>query len=348
MYQVYSRADLLRLGCSDRIIRAAVGCCLERIGHGVFAVSGECDQRTHRRIWEPLGEPDIDPLSQVGDVRDRIDRTKVLIRAATDRGRRRPSVDVASGESAESAESGRSGAVAVFSHLSAALLWQFAITRMEKPTIEIISPTSSRRSSVTVVRRRVVASAQIVRLGDVVLTSKERTLVDVARDYDLDVSVPMLDDALRRLVVTADSLGAAFAECAEVRGRGRVGKALVLADPRRESVGESIVAVRLDEVDVVGFEPQGLIIDENGMFVARVDFLHEASKTILEFDGRMKYSLDGKDARREFDKERERERRLRALGYHVVRIFWKDLWARAKFTEIARLVASRMPSTPRV
>lgn len=57
--------------------------------------------------------------------------------------------------------------------------------------------------------------------------------------------------------------------------------------------------------------------------IGRVDFMFRAQRTIVEFDGAVKY--DGSDGRRELVREKRREDRLRAGGYQVVRLTWADL-----------------------
>ncbi|WP_181276061.1 hypothetical protein [Brevibacterium oceani] len=328
MYQVFVTTELRRLGLSDREIRAAVGCCLERIARGRFAVKGTCADPGHAKIWTPLADGDVDELAWLGDKRDAIERVKILIRTRADLVNRR-------------AEENSEAKGEVFSHLSAALLWQLEVVEIPHSRAEVIRSHTSGRFTHLIVRRRELCDEHVELLGDTTVTSKARTLIDTARDYALDVSLPMLDDALRRQLVTKDQLRKAVDTCHENRCCRRVETALGLADGHRESPGESIVAVRLYEVGLNGFEPQVEIFDENGFFVARTDFTHRDSKTIIEFDGRAKYTLDGRDHRREFDRERERERRLRALGYHVIRVFWKDLWRRQTFTDIERIVRSR-------
>ncbi|WP_256841679.1 hypothetical protein [Ornithinimicrobium cryptoxanthini] len=103
--------------------------------------------------------------------------------------------------------------------------------------------------------------------------------------------------------------------------RAEAGGVAELADGRIESVGES----RMRFVCIVGgieVVPQATIRDEQGTFVARVDFLVRGTNVVLEFDGRVKYA----DATgRALWDEKRREDRLRALGYVVVRVIWTDL-----------------------
>jgi very-short-patch-repair endonuclease len=74
-------------------------------------------------------------------------------------------------------------------------------------------------------------------------------------------------------------------------------------------------------------ELQIAISDSDGL-IGRVDFLFREFRTIVEFDGKIKYSRelapDG-DPTIALWREKQREDRLRALGYEVVRITWADL-----------------------
>ncbi|WP_166972570.1 hypothetical protein [Brevibacterium atlanticum] len=111
-------------------------------------------------------------------------------------------------------------------------------------------------------------------------------------------------------------------------------------DSRRESIGESICAVRFVEHSIPGFEPQVTIVDEQGNFVARTDFANESVKVIAEFDGAGKYYLDSTDPKIAFEHERQREYQLRNLGYTVFRIKWADLFAADVFLRIKAMMAN--------
>lgn len=60
--------------------------------------------------------------------------------------------------------------------------------------------------------------------------------------------------------------------------------------------------------------------DGAGALVGVVDFLFRQQRTIVEFDGALKY-----DDRGDLVAEKHREDRLRELGYEVVRLSWSDL-----------------------
>lgn len=99
--------------------------------------------------------------------------------------------------------------------------------------------------------------------------------------------------------------------------------AVDLADGRSESVGESRTRLILRSFDLGIPTPQVEIRDDNCILVGRVDFLYEQRRTIVEFDGLVKYG--GTDGRQALIAEKRREDRLRDLGYQVVRVTWAEL-----------------------
>jgi len=96
-----------------------------------------------------------------------------------------------------------------------------------------------------------------------------------------------------------------------------------LADGRSESVGESRTRLILRSFDLGIPTPQVEIRDDNGILVGRVDVLYEQRRTIVEFDGLVKYG--GANGRQALIAEKRREDRLRDLGYEVVRVTWAEL-----------------------
>ena len=74
--------------------------------------------------------------------------------------------------------------------------------------------------------------------------------------------------------------------------------------------------------------------------MGRVDFLFRAQRTIVEFDGLVKYG--GADGRPALIDEKRREDALRSLGYQVVRLTWRDLHDPAL---VGRLVSAAFART---
>ena len=69
--------------------------------------------------------------------------------------------------------------------------------------------------------------------------------------------------------------------------------------------------------------PQFTIVESDGSFVARVDFLLPDLGVVVEVDGAVKY--DGVEGRAALVREKGREDRIRRLGYGVARLVWADL-----------------------
>lgn len=92
-----------------------------------------------------------------------------------------------------------------------------------------------------------------------------------------------------------------------------------LADGRSESVGESRSRWLVHLLGLGPCTPQFIVRDGQG-FVARTDLRLDRWKVVFEFDGAGKY-VDYSD----LVAEKDREDRIRELGYEVVRIRWSDL-----------------------
>ena len=146
-------------------------------------------------------------------------------------------------------------------------------------------------------------------------------LVQHALDRGIVPGVVSADAALREHLVTVDQVVLATAAVETWPHASRAASVLAFVDGRRESVGESRcgVALAMAGIPVV---PQMSIHDDEGRFVARVDFLVEGTKVVVEFDGKVKFASG--DPQVLWD-EKRREDRLRRLGYVVVRLTWSDL-----------------------
>ena len=95
-----------------------------------------------------------------------------------------------------------------------------------------------------------------------------------------------------------------------------------------ESVGESRSRVALA---ALGFDVprlQAALLDADGRFLGRVDFLFDDADVVGEFDGKIKYGKylrEGQDPGDAVFAEKQREDAIRDAGWEVVRWTWKDL-----------------------
>lgn len=150
------------------------------------------------------------------------------------------------------------------------------------------------------------------------ITTRARTLVDCARTLTDEAAVVVADSALRSGVGRADAEAVA-ATCLRWPGIRQARAMLGFADARADSALESRSRWRLH---VQGLPPPDLqvtICDEHGRAVGEVDFAWLAQRTLLETDGRLKYTSE-----QVLWAEKLREDALRALGLVVVRGYWSD------------------------
>lgn len=319
---------LLTRGACDRagVTRAelddALRCCLARIRSGVYLVQPECISEDHaalRAIADSTTLPDAAHIKREG-LRGHVAKLSILI------------------DSYREALPPNSA----YSHLSAGLLWGLPVTRHVQDRAEVVRPERSVAYRQMLVRKRSLPASDVTVLDGARVTTVARTLADVAHDYPMDVSVPMIDAALRNRLIT-DDLESFFPPThTGRRGARRARHALSIADPSHESPAESICAVRLHEHGIDGFVTQVTFGSPDDPFRARVDFLHRGAKLILEVNGEIKY-IDGEAGSRRARQERQRDYRLRNLGYRVYQLTWANLFSPDTFREIRRLVHAAGP-----
>jgi hypothetical protein len=229
---------------------------------------------------------------------------------------------------------------AVLSHVSAAAVWDLPLWGLDLKSVHFTRARASggRRSPNRHDHTAQLAPGDVTSASGVVVTSPARTIVDLARCAPAEAVIVVADHALHAGLVTPAELTATLDRCRRMPGIGAARRALCLADGRSESVGESRTRVRLTVANIVsgelrdlviGLELQIVIRDEKGQVIGRVDLGCLDQLTLIEFDGLIKYAgrLGAPNGRLEdvLIAEKAREDALRALGYLVIRIVWKDL-----------------------
>jgi very-short-patch-repair endonuclease len=322
MHACVSAAQLRVAGWSTYQIGQALTCCLERVRRGVYVVTAKCSNPDHEFTAALASGENVRLPQETTGMRKQAE--DLSIRARSYVGRLPPG--------------------AVLSHRSALIAHGLPIPYFDRNdglTVEAVHPSRGSRRKNLFIRYRDLSSSAFIVLDGCPVTTVHQTLLDVARDYPLAFAVAVVDAAIRRSVVTAKSFRA-YCEANPVRTRQRrIAAVIDNIDEVRESIGESICAVRFVEHSISGFEPQVTILDERGNFVARTDFANESDKVIAEFDGAGKYYIDGTDPKTAFELERRREYQLRNLGYTVFRIKWSDLFAADLFLRIKATIANR-------
>lgn len=218
----------------------------------------------------------------------------------------------------------------VASHTTAALLQGLAVTVAPETPVHLTTVDrvgASRRYPGLRIHRSesVVNDTEVVE--GVRCTRVVRTVADVLRTRSLPHGLALLDDALRRGLVDLGEVRQLVDQQHRWRGRPKALAAIHLADPARESWGESFSFAHLHLQGQPMPLPQVEILDAGGDFLGRVDGLWPERGVVAECDGDMKYFIDddGLDASaeatvlRRLDAEQERQTRLEATGLGVAR-----------------------------
>jgi len=211
---------------------------------------------------------------------------------------------------------------AVVSHHSALVMHGVPVWRADLAEVQL-TRTSGRSELKAGVRhhRGVLDLRDTTEMDGRAVTSIARALVETAGRSSFEAAVVSADAALRRPDVDPEELRRLIAVTENWPGGPTIRSALAFADPRSESVGESRLRVLIHNEGLPVPVPQAEFEDDDG-FVGRVDFHFEDENTLVEFDGLLKYADSSREA---LIREKDREDRLRALGFEVVRTTWADL-----------------------
>lgn len=211
---------------------------------------------------------------------------------------------------------------------SAARVHGFPLVTDVGKCVELAVPEGAWRGErAGVRRRRLRLDPTDVMTRDYRITSPARTWVDVARELSLADALSVGDAALRQGFVAPDDLTQVLMRTGAIRGRRRAQLALPHLDARRESPLESWSWADFMAWGLPLPELQVLIRDDWGDPFARVDFLWREWRVIGEADGLLKYGPEAGGVGA-FGREKDREARLRDLGFEVVRWRWADLASR--------------------
>lgn len=210
------------------------------------------------------------------------------------------------------------------SHSTAARLLGIPVRRGRAQEIRLTDPRHWRRGDGYRISRAPLPPADVLLRGPFRLTAAHRTLVDCARERDLEDAVVALDAALLADRVSRDELAAAVAAARGWPGAARADRALGLSDGRAESAPESRGRLRIVGAGLPRPELQ-VEIRAADRLVGVVDaWFDEAA---VEFDGKAKYTdpWRGRSPEQVLWEEKRREDELRALDVRVVRVADADL-----------------------
>ncbi|SMX81104.1 hypothetical protein BSP239C_01412 [Brevibacterium sp. 239c] len=315
MVSVFRSKELHNLGFTEAGIQGALSCCLRRIRRGHFVLYSPCTTTEHKPLHLLHDATATDYPRQYGDIRDNSEWLKVLIRSYAD--------ELQSG--------------AVFSHVSAALIHGLAPPFPATESAEVIRPGMHRAKKTLRTRDRALNSEELAEIGDLPVTTIARTLLDLASDYPLEVSVPYISEALRRGLTSCESLRDSIRT--GTRGCRQAVQAINLASPAHESSAEALCAVKFFRFNITGMVPQINAYDLSGKWIARNDFQHDKHPLIVEVHGVGKYYLNAAGPDQASSANHERHMKLLNAGYRVFNLVWADLFRTSEFARIRAALA---------
>ncbi len=216
------------------------------------------------------------------------------------------------------------GSRSVGSHRSAAHIHGLGLFPRRAAELVHVTRSPDDRGSRTArpgirVHQATLPADHVTERSGILVTSVGRTVVDLARVLTFAEGVAVADSALRAGPLSRDELGRVIAQCARWPGIQRARRVAAFADPRAESVLESISRAAFHQFGLPPPELQVWVGDDE-QIVGRVDFLWQQHRTIAEADGAVKYTGPARAMA-----QLNRDARLRAAGYEVVHLTWPEI-----------------------
>jgi hypothetical protein len=229
------------------------------------------------------------------------------------------------------------GEGAVLSHRSAGELW--GLCRSVLPLVEITVPRGrgcDPRRHLLVHRSRRLGEADQTRRDGILVTSPDRTCLDLAEVLDRRPLERVLDSAHRLGLCHAPELRRATAA-----NPGRVGAAVLATVLAEHGLGSTATANDFEERFLKLCDDSGIPRPECNARIGpyRADFLWRSHRVIVETDGRATHGTP-----RAFEDDRARDVELGSQGWRVMRFTWRQLVHRPAWVARKALEARCTPA----
>ena len=310
MFRIVTRRELAELDMPRPALAEASDCCLDKVRRGHYLLLTDCSSAHFDCLRPLLNEPNITFPEFHGDIRDKAERLRMRIASRRD--------SVLAGD--------------VFSHVSAALIHGLDPIVTGTEAVELTRSAYSRTYSDLRLYARELVDADIDLAHSYPVTTLARTLADVALDHSLEVSVPLISQALHDHRVDHETIQACLPP--GVRGLNRARLALELSSELHESPAEAFCAVKFHRYGITGMMPQVAAHSPTGKFIGRNDFRHDEASVIVEVHGVGKYYMhpDGPDAAARENHQRSMD--LTNAGFTVFNLTFGDLFRPQIFAQI--------------
>ncbi len=207
----------------------------------------------------------------------------------------------------------------VLSHVSAAELWTLPVAR-EYGIVHVTTPARHHPAVAGVrVHRRPLAASEQLRLEQLPVTSRTRTLIDCLGSLPMPAALGLLDGALRRGWISVPGLREQV-HCAKYRyGVRQLARILEEATTGSWSEAERRLHRLLIDAGIEGWTANAPVHLGDGR-TAYVDVWFFAQRLAIEVDGRAWHESAG-----QFQRDRARQNGLVLCGCTVLRFTWADL-----------------------
>jgi very-short-patch-repair endonuclease len=152
-----------------------------------------------------------------------------------------------------------------------------------------------------------------------VVTSRARTVFDCLRLLPARAALDLLDRALQRGWTHPDDLVERLCDRVGCRGTPRVVRLLREVSSGARSDGERRLTSLLRRAGLTGWAANVPIRDEHGL-IGVGDVVFDEARVVIEVDGWAFHVAPDR-----FQRDRERQNRLIAAGWDVLRFTWRDL-----------------------
>lgn len=329
MYNVVRTIQLKSVGVTSPVIKHALGCCLAKLSFGVYSILQRCTDRRHAMIRSLITDPDwirvnSEHRKKNGNGRD-FDYEFLVQKLRI-----------------SSYPHYRAGDVII--GVAAAVIHDLPLYRPPFNRIVVANPTAHLTGPLLTRVTREIPACDTVPIGKMVLTSPARAAMELIAEMGEPAAFAALDAVTRRKVFgseeaadqaarfgypadteqrTRHAIETALRPIAErlTKHRKRALRLIEHASALSESYAESRARLNLITLRVDGFEPQ-IDVYEGPRHIARVDFMHRESKTVLLVDGTTKYVQHGYVR---MQKETDQYNKLISLGYTVIRVNFHEV-----------------------
>lgn len=206
------------------------------------------------------------------------------------------------------------GAGAVVSHESAAAIWGFGVRRGHAIDVTLAGRAARNRRGIALHRTRQLEAEDATVHRAVPITTPARTLLDLAAMLDEQRLARAVEQAELGRLTTSGELAVLVARRGRHRGCARLAAVL---EPDRQMTRSAAERRMLELVAAARLPTPAANTRVGGH---EVDFLWPAQRLIVEVDGYAFHS-----SRAAFERDRERDADLQALGYRIIRLTWRRL-----------------------